>query len=451
MNPAENTLGGSPGALRLKVTRAGRVRRHYTGRMGATRSDVLILGGGVIGLSCALMLARKGIAVRVLDQGEPGCGASHGNCGTLTPSHAIPLSVPGMPWKALHWMLRRDAPLYVSPRPDWERWRWLLGFMRRCEGSVARRTAVARAAILQRSWILLPRVLAEEDIECEYAPSGNLFVYRDARTLAHDRAEMAWLHELGIAAEELSGSTVEQMEPALLPGIVGGILHANDAQLRPDRLTDGLARQVREHGGVIETGTTVNGFRCSHGAIDTVHTSRGDFTGERVVMALGAWTPRVAAQLGLAVPIQPGKGYSITMSRPDPCPRRALVLREPSVCVTTWGSGYRLGSTMEFSGYDETLNHTRLDALRRGAAAYLRAPLGAETREEWWGWRPMCVDELPLIGPVQRWNNLLLATGHGMLGVSMSAATAELVMALVTGEPPLLDPLPFAPMRFANL
>jgi D-amino-acid dehydrogenase len=168
-------------------------------------------------------------------------------------------------------------------------------------------------------------------------------------------------------------------------------------------------------------------------------------------MALGAWTPQVALKLGLKVPIQPGKGYSITMSRPDPCPQHALVLKEPSVCVTAWGSGYRLGSTMEFSGYDERLNRTRLDALRRGAAAYLKVPLGAEMREEWWGWRPMCIDEMPLIGPVRRWSNLMLATGHGMLGVSMSAATAELVAALVAGDAPAIDPSPYSPTRFGNL
>ncbi|WHZ17921.1 MAG: D-amino acid dehydrogenase small subunit [Rhodanobacteraceae bacterium] len=416
--------------------------------MNAVRSDVLVLGGGVIGLSCALALLRQGASVRVLERGEPGCGASHGNCGTLTPSHAIPLTVPGMPWKALHWMLRRDAPLYVSPKPDWQRWRWLLGFAQRCNLASAERAAIARAAILQRSWTLLPRLLVEEGIECEYAPSGNLYVHRDAHTLEHDRPEIEWLHRLGIAALALRGDEVEQMEPALLPGVAGGILHADDAQLRPDKLVEGLARRVRERGGVIETGADITGFRCADGRVDGVQTSRGGFAGDRIVLALGAWTPHVASMLDLRVPIQPGKGYSITMSRPDPCPRRALVLREPSVCVTAWDSGYRLGSTMEFSGYDEHLNRTRLDALRRGAAAYLRAPVGAELREEWWGWRPMCIDEIPLIGPVRRWNNLMLATGHGMLGVSMSAATAELVASLVAGGKPVLDPAPYAPVRF---
>ncbi len=419
--------------------------------MDSTHSDVLVLGGGVIGLSCALLLRREGVDVRVLERGTAGCGASHGNCGTLTPSHAIPLTVPGTPWRALRWMLHRDAPLYVSPKPDWSRWRWLVGFTRRCNLALARRVAVARSAILQRSWTLLPRLLTEEGIECEYTPSGNLFVYRDAHALADDRAEVAWLHELGIAAQELSGGEVERMEPALLPGVVGGILHADDAQLRPDRLVDGLARRVRERGGAIETGVTVEGFRHGHDRIRAVRTSRGEFSGERVIMALGAWTPRVAAMLDLHVPIQPGKGYSITTSRPDPCPHHSLVLREPSVCVTAWGSGFRLGSTMEFSGYDARLNRTRLDALRRGARDYLRVPLGDRLREEWWGWRPMCVDELPLIGSVRRFNNLLLATGHGMLGMSMSAATAELVASLVTGKTPVLDPHPYAPVRFGSL
>lgn len=416
--------------------------------MDATRSDVLVLGAGVIGLASALALLHAGASVRVLDRKGPGAGASHGNCGTLTPSHAPPLTVPGMPARALRWMLRRDAPLYVNPRPDWARWRWLVAFARRCNLAHAERAAIARAAILQRSWTLLPRVLAGERIDCEYAPAGNLYVYRDPRALAADRADVAWLARLGISAKELSGAEVEALEPALLPGVAGGVLHPDDAQLRPDRLVEGLARRVLECGGAIEAGAEVRGFDAADGRVRAVRTPRGDFAGERVVLALGAWTPRVAAGLGLRVPIQPGKGYSITMSRPEPCPQRALVLREPSVCVTAWGSGYRLGSTMEFSGFDGRLNRTRLDALRRGARAYLRAPLGAEVHEEWRGWRPMCVDELPLIGPGARWKNLVFATGHGMLGVSMSAATAELVAAQIAGTEPVLDPRPYAPARF---
>lgn len=419
--------------------------------MTANRSDVLILGGGAIGLSCALALLRAGVSsVRVLERDAPGCGASHGNCGTLTPSHAIPLSVPGVPWKALHWIAHRDAPLYVNPRFDSERWRWLLGFARRCNMRDAERAASARCAILQRSHALLPQWLQEEGIECEYARTGTLYAYRDARAFEVDCADVEWLRRLGLAAEILDGDAVLAMEPALLPGVVGGIFHPDDAQLRPDRLVEGLARRARARGGTIEEGANVEGFSLDDHHIASVRTSSGEFAADCVVLALGAWSPKLARQLGMRLPMQPGKGYSITMSRPDPCPRRALVLREAGVCVTAWGSGFRLGSTMEFSGYDETLNRTRLDALRRGAQKYLRAPFGAETREEWWGWRPMCVDEVPLIGPAfSRAKNLLLATGHGMLGVSMCAATGELIKGHICGNASLpIDPAPYLPSRF---
>ncbi|SRR5579883_208153 len=410
--------------------------------------DVLILGGGVIGLSCALVLARAGASVRVLEQAQPGAGASHGNCGTLTPSHAIPLSVPGVPWKALRWMTKRDAPLYVNPRPDFERWRWLLGFARHCNTTDAQRAALARCAILQRSQALLPQWLAEEGIDCEYAQLGTLYVYRDGRALEADRHDVDWSNELGVRTEILDPDRVLAMEPALKPGIAGGVWHPDDAQLRPDKLVAGLERRVRARGVTIENGVRVEGFACSGKRIDSVRTTRGDFAANRIVMALGAWSPKIARHLRLRLPIQPGKGYSITTSLPNPAPRRPVVLREPGVCVTTWSSGFRLGSTMEFAGYDETLNRTRLDALRRGAQAYLRAPFGAELLEEWWGWRPMCVDEVPLIGSSTRFNNLTLATGHGMLGVSMCAATGELVAALLGGTQPAIDPAPYSPARF---
>jgi D-amino-acid dehydrogenase len=119
-----------------------------------------------------------------------------------------------------------------------------------------------------------------------------------------------------------------------------------------------------------------------------------------------------------------------------------------AVCVTTWDSGFRLGSTMEFSGYAEGLNRKRLDALRRGAAVALREPEGPQLQEEWWGWRPMSVDEVPIIGPSTQWSNLHLATAHGMLGVSMSAATGELIAAQINGTTPAFDPAPYAPARF---
>ncbi|MBN8921976.1 MAG: amino acid dehydrogenase [Rhodanobacter sp. 68-29] len=417
--------------------------------MNATRGDVLVLGGGVIGLASALFLLKRGATVRVLEQGTPGCGASHGNCGTITPSHAAPLAMPGTLGVALRSMLHGDAPLYLNPRFDGPRLRWLLGFARHCNWADFHRAAAARSAILQRSRRLLGELVRDEPLDCEFAEEGELYVYRDAKTMAADeRHHVAVLEGLGVEVQRLRGDAVEASEPALKPGVAGGLFHPGDARLRPDRYVDELARRVRELGGVIESDARIEEFVAEGGRIAQVRTSRGAFAGERVLLALGAWSPLLAKELGLHLPMQPGKGYSITYSRPARAPRHALVLREAQVCVTTWASGYRLGSTMEFSGYAEGLNRARLDALRRGAAAGLHEPEGPELLEEWWGWRPMSVDEVPIIGPSTRWTNLHLATAHGMLGVSMSAATGELVAAQLAGATPALDPLPYAPARF---
>jgi D-amino-acid dehydrogenase len=169
------------------------------------------------------------------------------------------------------------------------------------------------------------------------------------------------------------------------------------------------------------------------------------------VLALGAWSPKLSDAIGLPSlrrTIQPGKGYSITYDRPALVPRRPVVLRERKVCVTAWGSGYRLGSTMEFSGYDARLNRTRLDALVRAARAYLREPTGPVLQEEWFGWRPMTVDDLPLVGTAPGRHGLWLATGHGMMGMGMSAVTGRLLAELMTGAAPCVDPAPVRADRF---
>ena len=417
--------------------------------MDASRSDVLILGGGVIGLSCALFLLKAGASVRVLEQGRPGNGSSHGNCGTITPSHAAPLAMPGTFGVALRSMLRSDAPLYLNPRFDGPRLRWMLGFARHCNWRDFHRAAAARSALLQRSRRVLAGLIREEGLDCEFAEEGELYVYRSARLRAADEKHHAGvLDRLGVEVRRLSGDEVEAMEPALKPGVAGGLFHPGDARLRPDRYVAELARRVRERGGAIECGAKIDRLDVEGGRLSHVRSTNGVFSGDAVVMALGAWSPLLGRTLGLRLPMQPGKGYSLTYTRPALAPRHAMVLREPAVCVTTWGSGYRLGSTMEFSGYAEGLNRTRLDALRRGAASGLRQPEGPELLEAWWGWRPMSMDEVPIIGASTRYRNLHLATAHGMLGMSMSAATGELVAAQLGGRAPAIDPAAYAPARF---
>lgn len=412
-------------------------------------AEVLILGGGVIGLACAFYLLSEGRSVRLLEQGRVGAAASHGNCGTLTPSHAPPLAAPGMVGQALRWMLSPSAPLYIKPRWDPALMRWLRQVAGRCNAADWRASGLAKGALLNYSRALTEDLVYGQDLDCGFEASGFHYVFRTERALERQRRDLPLLAELGIRASVLDGAALAADEPALLPGMAGAIHFPGDAQLRPDRYTAELARLVRAAGGVIEEGVCVTGFETGRNGIEAVQTSEGRRSGGRVLLALGAWSPQFARNLGLAIPVQPGKGYSITYERPALAPRRPLVLKERSVCVTAWNDGFRLGSTMEFSGYDDRLNRTRLAALERGAAQYLREPAGPSKREEWCGWRPMVVDDLPLIGRSPRHSNLWLATGHGMMGIGMAAGTGRLVTDLMLGRPPLVDPAPYAPARFS--
>ena len=416
--------------------------------MNPPHDDVLIIGGGAIGLATALALLDAGRGVRILEAGAVGGGASHGNCGTITPSHAPPLAAPGVVAQALRWMFTPDAPLYLKPRVDPALWHWLLRFAARCNPRDWRQSTQARAALLNDARARLADWVSRYDLQCEFEEEGLDYVFRDPRRFQQYVDESVVLKTFGIATQVFGGTDYEREEPAMLPGMAGAIRFPGDARLRPDRYVAELARVVRERGGVIEEQCRVDRLEPTSDGV-RLATSQGERKGGDAVIALGAWTPAFARRLGIRAPIQPGKGYSITYSRPARVPRHPMVLKDRSVCVTVWDSGFRLGSTMEFSGHDDTLNATRLAALERGAREFLREPVGAEVHERWCGWRPMTWDDLPLLGRAPGQRKVWIAAGHGMLGISMSTATGQLMADLMTGRPPAFDPSPYRPERFA--
>lgn len=416
--------------------------------MNPPHDDVLIIGGGAIGLATALALLEAGRGVRILEAGAVGGGASHGNCGTITPSHAPPLAAPGVVAQALRWMFTPDAPLYLKPRVDPALWHWLLRFAVRCNPRDWRQSTQARAALLNDARARLADWVSRYGLQCEFEEEGLDYVFRDPRKFQQYVDESVVLKTFGIATQVFGGTDYEREEPAMLPGVAGAIRFPGDARLRPDRYVAELARVVRERGGVIEEQCRVDRLEPTSDGV-RLATSQGERKGGEAVIALGAWTPAFARRLGIRAPIQPGKGYSITYSRPARVPRHPMVLKDRSVCVTVWGSGFRLGSTMEFSGHDDTLNATRLAALERGAREFLREPVGAEVHERWCGWRPMTWDDLPLLGRAPGQRKVWIAAGHGMLGISMSTATGQLMADLMTGRPPAFDPSPYRPERFA--
>jgi D-amino-acid dehydrogenase len=394
-------------------------------------ADIVIIGCGVIGLSCAYFLQQLGHRVTLVDRGTVGCGASHGNCGMISPSHAAPLAVPGLIPQALRWMWQPDAPLYIKPTLNMRRLAWLVKFARRCNWKDYWTSAHAKHALLSRSRVLFDQIIGNEQLNCEFAAVGHLCVYREHRAFAEAQQSIETWKTLGIAVEKLDGDQARALEPALNDQIVGALLTPQDAHLRPDRYVAELARVVVARGALLRLNTDVYGFEYEDSRVTALRTSGGRIAAQRVLLATGAWSPELGGQLGMRLPIEPAKGYSITMSRPALTPTRSIVFRERGVAVTPWPSGYRLGSTYEFSGFDKSLNPIRFNALRRAAGEYLRDPLGEFIEEEWVGFRPMTPDGLPVMQLAPALSNAWVAAGHGTLGMSMSPATGERMAELI--------------------
>ena len=411
-------------------------------------TDVLVIGGGVIGLACAHYLSRAGRSVRIIEQGKIGAGASPGNCGLVFVSDLVPLCVPGAVRKELFTVLRRDSPLFIKPSFDLGRMLWLLRFARKCREEHVRHAIRARESILASSNLLFAELLGAGVIEAEYEQRGVLLVYRSEAAMQGYEWVNAQLKPYGLAAEAMAGKALLDFEPALREDVFGAWHHRADSHLRPDRLLQSWRQALVRAGVVIEENCALNRFSESGSRIQAAFSGRGEFSADTYVLAAGAWSAPVAGQLGIKLPIQPGKGYSITMGRPAVCPATPCYLYERRVVATPWPSGYRLGGTMELRGFDLGLNAERLNALKTAAGEYLKDPIGHPVVDHWAGLRPMTYDELPVIGRAPRFRNLILATGHGMLGVTTAPATGKLVPEIACGVPPHIDPGPFDPGRF---
>ena len=411
-------------------------------------SDILVVGGGVIGLACAYYLARAGQSVRIIEQESMGAGASHGNCGLIFVSDLPPLCAPGAIGHELIRTLRGTSPLYIKPRPDLSLALWLLRFAANCNRRHLKHAIKARDAILRVSGELFSDLFADEDLACDFEQRGLLMAFTDPATMHGYKKTNRLLEPFGLAATFYDREAIRQIEPALNERVCGGWHHRADSHLRPEMLMTAWTRVVRDRGVRIDEGCRLERLDTRNGVISAAMTSTGRFTADHFILAAGTWTTAIGRQLGVRIPVQPGKGYSITMDRPAVCPTMPCYLVERNTVVTPWQSGYRLGGTMEFSGFDDQLNERRLSNLETSAALYLKTPLGRRVTERWTSLRPMSVDDLPIIDRVPQLGNLFIATGHGMLGLSTATGTGRLVADMILGRRPPFDPLPFSIRRF---
>jgi D-amino-acid dehydrogenase len=412
--------------------------------MTQAAKHTLVIGGGVIGAFCAWYLQQAGRKVTIVDKGEFGAGCSHANCGYVSPSHILPLPKPGQLRIGLKAMFSNKGPLRIRPGLSPSLWAWLLKFASRCNQRDMLLAGAGRTAILESSRKLYQEIIEGENLAVEWKTDGLLFVFRDKQHFEHfAETDQLLRTKFHLPAEAIEGAALAEMEPALKKGLAGAWHYPNDAHLRPDRLMSELHRRLQETGVTIVENKTVKKFVHRADGVSAVVTDAGEITADEFVVATGPLTPMLNRELGCRIPIQPGKGYSITMPRPKICPRYPMLLEEVHVGITPFDSGYRIGSTMELAGYNSEMSPQRLQYLRTGAAEYLVDPLAEPVMEEWFGWRPMTWDGLPYIDRTPRFKNVWVAAGHNMLGLSMGTATGKLISELLTEQKPHIDPQPY--------
>lgn len=417
--------------------------------MSAEQKHTLVVGGGVIGAFAAWYLAKAGRRVTIVDKDDFGSGCSHGNCGYVSPSHVLPLPGPGQLMYGLKGLVARNGPLKIRPGLSPSLWGWLLKFGSRCNRKDQLQAAAARTSLLQSSRQLYQQVIESEGLQVEWQTSGLLFVFQEKSTFEHFAATNELVQQqFGVSADPIDGVTLAEVEPALKPGLAGAWHYKNDAHLRPDKLMSELHTRLVDMGVEIIPQRQMTGFVVRHGKAVGIHVTDGDqgtsdIIADEFVVATGPLTPLLNKELGCKIPIQPGKGYSITMPRPTVCPQYPMLLEEAHVGITPFDTGYRIGSTMELAGYNSGVDRSRLKYLRDGASQYLIEPTSEPVEEEWFGWRPMTWDGLPYIDRTPRYNNVWVAAGHNMLGLSMGTATGKLISELVTDQKTHIDPSPF--------
>ena len=394
---------------------------------------VTVIGGGVIGLCCAYYLRKAGHNVRVIERGDIRTGTSFGNAGYVSPSHIIPLASPGIVAKGLKWMLSSTSPFYIKPRLNLDLIRWCLTFWANSTSKTVERNTPPLVDLLLLSRELTSDIKNELGNHFRMEEKGCFMMFKNPETEKHEIELAEEAARFNIETKLMSKAEIQSLEPEVEVDVRGGVLYPIDAHLHPGDFMHTLYENLRSENVEFQTNTTVTGFEKDGNKVSKVLTDKGSFECEELVIAGGSWLPVITKALGVHMLLQAGKGYSITYDNVKKNLHYPAILVDHRVAMTPMGADLRMGGTMEISGLNSPTLVKRAQAIYNAAKLYY-PNLDVEfpkVEKIWSGLRPLSPDGLPYIGRHSKYQNLIIAGGHAMLGLSLAAGTGKLVEEIV--------------------
>ncbi|HYF30138.1 MAG TPA: FAD-dependent oxidoreductase [Chitinophagaceae bacterium] len=411
----------------------------------------IVIGGGIIGLSSAFYLRQSGWEVTVLDKGDFQNNCSYGNAGYICPSHFVPLAKPGIVNQGLKLMLNPTGPFYIQPRLHWPLINWGMKFVK-----AAQQKFVDAAAIPLRDIALLSMRCYDEwkqmpAFDFYYEKKGILELYQTPKEAHHAEETVHKAQELGLDTELLTGEQVQQMEPHTKVNAMGAIYFKCDAHCYPNDLMKNLLAYLKSQGVQLQTNEAVTGFEKDRNGIRKVITGKTSYDADVVVLATGSWTSTMAGKLGLRIPMVAGRGYSVTTEDEKFKVNYPSVLIEGRVAITPMNGRTRFGGTMEITSMNTPARMERVKGILSAVKRFFPefdVPMPTPDKV-WHGYRPCSADGLPYLGRAARLHNLIVATGHSMLGLSLGPGTGKLVAEIANETAPSMDIRPFRAERYA--